>query len=970
CFDLFVGEKPFKCEQCSYVASNQHEVTRHARQVHNGPKPLTCPHCEYKTADRSNFKKHVELHVNPRQFMCPVCEYAASKKCNLQYHIKSRHLGCTAITMDVSNVKLRSKKGEVDGNACDENKPGLNDNLNLDGKEKQIDKIVHVEKKEKIRKGKKQVAVSFAGQVKTRSFRSSVRNKLKLANEKGSEKLSKDKHGKRINGISAKKIKRTDAGGAKIKKKKLVPRSKHSRVALKKEIKSVSSQKQKMCIQSKREIRDLKNKLRKKTSKRDCMSKCQGKQIILELGTDTDNQVKQQMILEHLAEMPDMINSSDNTQNSQDTPEIATGIVDILEQGPGENLPEDVPNNICVESSKCLVLSEKPKDSLTNKHTNRNGQNNEHIVNTKVNLTCKSQKEMDKPENNSKLGESIEPFQYLKQLSVESTEHSLYLGQVSMESAEPSKCLDELPVGSVKPSQCLGELPVKSAEPSQFLDELPVESAEPSQCLDELPVESAEPSQCLDELPVESAEPSQCLDELPVESAEPSQCLDELPVESAEPSQCLDELPVESAEPSQCLDELPVESAEPSRCLDGLSVEFTEPSPCLAELPVESAKPSQCLNELPVESAEPSPCLAQLPVESAEPSQCLDELPVESAEPSQCLDGLSVEFAEPSPCLAHLPVESAEPSQCLDGLSVEFAEPSPSLAELLVESAVPSPCLAELPVEFAEPCLAELPVDSAEPSLCLAELPVESTEPSLCLAELPVDSAEPSPCLAELPVEYAKPSPCLAELPVESAELSLCLAELPVESPERFQYTNKTTDSTKIQNPDKVPIENGYFFKPPSQSDSVSESVTDQTKNLHTLCEEQQRKYKTTKAKTLNINNNSKEILHSQSAFSSSNGETVDVEDDEGIHSHDGSDISDNISERSDDSGLNGMPSVQTKEIKAAELSLSSMETNISKDRYVCIFCDRSLKEVDYTKHLKRHLVNVYYLEKAANDQT
>ncbi|XP_051774278.1 RE1-silencing transcription factor [Ctenopharyngodon idella] len=108
------GERPFKCDNCSYLAANQHEVTRHARQVHNGPKPLSCPYCQYKTADRSNFKKHVELHVNPRQFLCPVCKYAASKKCNLQYHIKSRHPGCTDISMDVSKVRLRVKRTDVD----------------------------------------------------------------------------------------------------------------------------------------------------------------------------------------------------------------------------------------------------------------------------------------------------------------------------------------------------------------------------------------------------------------------------------------------------------------------------------------------------------------------------------------------------------------------------------------------------------------------------------------------------------------------------------------------------------------------------------------------------------------------------------------------------------------------------------------------------------------------------------------
>ncbi|XP_031198684.1 RE1-silencing transcription factor [Mastomys coucha] len=109
------GEKPFKCDQCNYVASNQHEVTRHARQVHNGPKPLNCPYCDYKTADRSNFKKHVELHVNPRQFNCPVCDYAASKKCNLQYHFKSKHPTYPSKTMDVSKVKLKkTKKREAD----------------------------------------------------------------------------------------------------------------------------------------------------------------------------------------------------------------------------------------------------------------------------------------------------------------------------------------------------------------------------------------------------------------------------------------------------------------------------------------------------------------------------------------------------------------------------------------------------------------------------------------------------------------------------------------------------------------------------------------------------------------------------------------------------------------------------------------------------------------------------------------
>lgn len=119
------------------MAANQHEVTRHARQVHNGPKPLACPYCEYKTADRSNFKKHVELHLKPRQFLCPLCKYAASKKCNLQYHIKSRHSGCN-VPIDVSNVKLRVKKSSPE--SAEENTSKL-DNASSIGEDVDMDDV-------------------------------------------------------------------------------------------------------------------------------------------------------------------------------------------------------------------------------------------------------------------------------------------------------------------------------------------------------------------------------------------------------------------------------------------------------------------------------------------------------------------------------------------------------------------------------------------------------------------------------------------------------------------------------------------------------------------------------------------------------------------------------------------------------------------------------------------------------------
>uniref|UniRef100_A0A8B9FC91 C2H2-type domain-containing protein n=1 Tax=Amazona collaria TaxID=241587 RepID=A0A8B9FC91_9PSIT len=96
--------------------------------------------------------------------------------------------------------------------------------------------------------------------------------------------------------------------------------------------------------------------------------------------------------------------------------------------------------------------------------------------------------------------------------------------------------------------------------------------------------------------------------------------------------------------------------------------------------------------------------------------------------------------------------------------------------------------------------------------------------------------------------------------------------------------------------------------------------------------------------------------------------ESQEMDEDEGIHSHEGSDISDNISERSDDSGLNGARSIQ--EETSPKASKGAADATVARENFVCIFCDRSFKkEGEYSKHLNRHLVNVYYLEKATKGQ-
>ncbi|KAK2498990.1 hypothetical protein MC885_018080 [Smutsia gigantea] len=266
------GEKPFKCDQCSYVASNQHEVTRHARQVHNGPKPLTCPHCDYKTADRSNFKKHVELHVNPRQFNCPVCDYAASKKCNLQYHFKSKHPTCPNKTMDVSKVKLKkTKKRESDlpdNNITNEKTEAEQTKIKGDVAGKKNERAVKVEKKDNVSKEKKPCS-NASIQITTRTRKSAIETKeMDTQTGNNSEKTCKTKKSKRKMETEVHSLQEpvNDEGPVTKKKKKAESKSRNNQEVPKGDGK-VENKKQNTYLKKTAKKKTLKNKLSKKNSK-------------------------------------------------------------------------------------------------------------------------------------------------------------------------------------------------------------------------------------------------------------------------------------------------------------------------------------------------------------------------------------------------------------------------------------------------------------------------------------------------------------------------------------------------------------------------------------------------------------------------------------------------------------------------------------------------------------------------------
>ncbi|KAG8593856.1 hypothetical protein GDO81_000971 [Engystomops pustulosus] len=319
------GEKPFKCEQCSYVASNQHEVTRHARQVHNGPKPLTCPHCNYKTADRSNFKKHVELHVNPRQFLCPVCDYAASKKCNLQYHIKSRHSGCADITMDVSKVKLRTKKGDVAGSdVSSDKKEKENTEAKIEAPEKKSEVKLKAEK-EKCLKVKQ--AAPPVGHITTRSHKPTSSKTEEDTN------LDKGKSAKRKASVLLEKP--TDVQNTNVKKRRLVQKTKHTHDVPRKAVRAGRCEKKKVSVKKTKHKKTLKNKHKKSTIAPKAATVTKGKS-----SKSTTEKDSEEVKLDNPVDMNSQIQQAEKSIESV-TETVQEKVLDILTTVEDSNLSDE-----------------------------------------------------------------------------------------------------------------------------------------------------------------------------------------------------------------------------------------------------------------------------------------------------------------------------------------------------------------------------------------------------------------------------------------------------------------------------------------------------------------------------------------------------------------------------------------------------------------------------------------------------
>ncbi|GBP83569.1 Zinc finger protein 569 [Eumeta japonica] len=113
----YSGERPYKCGQCEYSASQLGSLKLHIR-THTGEKPHKCDQCGYSASQQGTLKIHMRIHTGEKPYKCEQCEYRASQLNALKRHRRS-HTSETSSENDFSRLKVDHIKSHMDNDTDD-----------------------------------------------------------------------------------------------------------------------------------------------------------------------------------------------------------------------------------------------------------------------------------------------------------------------------------------------------------------------------------------------------------------------------------------------------------------------------------------------------------------------------------------------------------------------------------------------------------------------------------------------------------------------------------------------------------------------------------------------------------------------------------------------------------------------------------------------------------------------------------
>uniref|UniRef100_T1HRJ6 C2H2-type domain-containing protein n=1 Tax=Rhodnius prolixus TaxID=13249 RepID=T1HRJ6_RHOPR len=114
---VHTGERPYACQECTYRAAQPSHLVRH-KMIHTGERPHSCSQCSYSASQMSHLVRHMSVHNNYRPFPCTECPYRAKRKSHLQKHLatheKERKNNATC-TRELRHIKRAQFNYAEDG---------------------------------------------------------------------------------------------------------------------------------------------------------------------------------------------------------------------------------------------------------------------------------------------------------------------------------------------------------------------------------------------------------------------------------------------------------------------------------------------------------------------------------------------------------------------------------------------------------------------------------------------------------------------------------------------------------------------------------------------------------------------------------------------------------------------------------------------------------------------------------------